>query len=214
MAKFSEPPDIEQLRQIPPSTSILPAGTLVTRIFFADGDYPTAWDSFRHYGPTASRFDHHLPDSNGNPCEQERGIMYVAAGPESIPSCLAEVYQQTRVIDRHSREPIICGFSLATPLTLLDLRGAFSTALGASAAIHSGPRPRARRWSRQLYLAFEHIDGILYCSSMYAHEPIIALFERSHRAIPGRPILHRELKDPAIAHIVTETGRKIRYEVV
>jgi hypothetical protein len=140
--------------------------------------------------------------------------MYLAAGPESIPTCLAEVFQETRVIDRYSRDPILCGFALENPITLLDLRGTFATALSASAAIHSGPRPRARRWSQQLYLAYKAIDGILYCSSMYANEPAIALFERGQRAIPKRPVFHRELKDPVLAYILTETGKKIRYDVI
>ena len=214
MPKFPEPPDVDALRQILSEPHVLPAGATVARIFFAAGAYPTAWDAFRYYGPTASRFDHHLVDAKGRPHLQSRGVMYLAAGSESIPICLAEVYQTTRIIDRYSRNPILAGFKLAAPVTLLDLRGTFVTAMGASMAIHSGPRSRARRWAQQLYLAYPDVDGILYCSSMYGNGPAIALFERAQRVIPKRPIFHRELRDPVLANILTETGKKIRYEVI
>jgi|GEM_PF-4915490 len=115
--------------------------------FFAAGDYPSTWDAFRHYGPSASRFDHHVPDDDGVPQVQERGVMYLAAGSESLPTCLAEVFQATRIIDRYSRDPILAGFELRDSLTLRNLRGTFATAIGASTAIHSGQRPRARRWA-------------------------------------------------------------------
>jgi hypothetical protein len=214
MSKFPEPPPVSLLKKIPAAIHELPAGTVVSRIFFAGGDYPTAWDAFRYYGPTASRFDHHLLNEAGEAHEQERGIMYLAAGPESIPTCLAEAFQATRAIDRFSRLPVLCGFELASPLRLLDLRGPFVAAMGASTAIHSGPKPRARRWAQQLYQAYPEIDGLLYCASMFANEPAIALFERGSKAIPGRPVFHRELKDPVLANVLTETAEKIRYLLI
>jgi hypothetical protein len=214
MPKFPEPPGIEALHQIPVETQELPAGTTVARIFFAAGDNPTTWDIFRYYGPSASRFDHHLLDGNGLPQVQGRGVMYLAAGNKSIPTCLAEVFQATRIIDRYSRDPILVGFELAKSLTFLDLRGTFATAVGASMAIHSGPRPRARRWAQQFYEAYPEVDGILYYSSMYGNAPAVALFERGQRALPRRPIFHRELKDPVLANILTETAKKIRYDLI
>ena len=214
MSKFPEPPGADLLGTIPAAIHTLPAGTEVARIFFAGGDHPTTWDRFRYYGPTASRFDHQLADDNGQSHVQGRGIMYLAEGSESIPTCLAEVFQTTRVIDRYSRNPILTGFELADSLMLLDLRGAFATAIGASMAIHSGPRPRARRWAQQLYLAYPELDGFLYCASMYGNEHVIALFERGQRGIPKRPVFHRELKDPALANILTETGQKIGYSII
>ena len=81
-------------------------------------------------------------------------------------------------------------------------------------AIHSGPRPRARRWTQQLYSAFPEAEGMIYCSSMYANKTAIAMFERGQGAIPKRPVFHRELKDPVLANILTETGNKIGYQVV
>ncbi len=164
--------------------------------------------------PTTSRFDHQIPDGQVRGQVQNRGIMYLATGSEAIPTCLAEVFQATRLIDRNARDPVLAGFALATDLTLLDLTGPFATAIGASMAIHAGPRPRARRWARQLYEAYPEIDGLLYCASMYGNAPAVALFERGARAIPKRPVFHRELRDAVMANILTETGRVIGYEVV
>jgi len=213
MAKFPEPPGVEVLRAIPPVLHRLATGTTMTRLYFVGGDFSTSWDSFRCYGPTTSRFDHQLPDEQGRAQMQARGIMYLATGSEAIPTCLAEVFQATRLIDRHARDPVLTGFNLVTELTLLDLTGPFATAIGASMAIHAGPRPRARRWAQQLYDAYPDIDGLLYCASMYGNAPAVALFERGARAIPKRPVFHRELRDAAMANILTETGRVIGYAV-
>lgn len=214
MAKFPEPPGIAALRALPPVLYNVPAGVTMTRLCFVGGEHPTSWDRFRYFGPTNSRFDHQQPDEQGRAQVQERGIMYLATGLEAIPTCLAEVFQATRLIDRHARDPVLTGFALATDLTMLNLTGPFATAIGASMAIHSGPRPRAQRWAQQLYAAYPTIDGLLYCASMYGNAPAIALFERGARAIPARPVFHRELRDAVMANILTETGRLIGYEVV
>ena len=140
--------------------------------------------------------------------------MYLATGPKAIPTCLAEVFQATRLIDRNARDPVLSGFRLAAPLVLLDLTGPFATAIGASMAIHAGSRPRAQRWAQQLYVAYPDIDGLLYCASMYGNAPAVALFERAARAIPKRPVFHRELRDTVMAGILTQTGRAIGYAVV
>lgn len=214
MAKFPEPPGVKFLQQLTPVIQTFAAGTEVTRVVFGAGRHPTSWDAFRYVGPTASRFDHHIPDSTGQPCHQTRGIMYLAVGPQSVPTCLAEAFQTTRTIDRNSRLPILAGFALSTPITLLDLTGPFVTAIGASTAIHSGQRPRARRWAQQLYDAFPAVDGLLYCSSMYGNQPAIALFERGQGALPARPILHRELRDAAVQNVLQATADEIGYLVV
>jgi hypothetical protein len=49
---------------------------------------------------------------------------------------------------------------------------------------------------------------------MYGNERAIARFERGQRGIPKRPVLDRELKDPALANIFTETGQRVGYPTV
>ena len=56
----------------------------------------------RTFGPTTARFDHQLPDVAGNSGEQMRAIQYLTL--DGITP-LAEVFQDTRVIDRAARSP-------------------------------------------------------------------------------------------------------------
>lgn len=214
MAKFPEPPSVEVLASIPPVLVELPAETLLTRLFFMGGPYPTQWNTLRYFGPTANRFDHHLPDANGAPFAQDRGVMYAAVGSAAIPTCLAEVFQMTRLIDRHASEPVLTGFRTCSELSLLDLSGPFATAIGASMAINSGPRPRARRWAQALYAAYPDVHGLFYSSSMNGGAPALVLFERAVRAIPERPTFHRLLNDPVMESVVLQTGHSIGYQMV
>lgn len=211
MAKFPEPPGVVALKKIAPALKIYRKGTLVWRVHFAAGQYPARWNEFRYYGPTSSRFDHHLVNTKGHRHTQNRGIMYLA---KDGPTCIAEVFQATRVVDRHSGSPWLAGFKLAKSITLLDLTGVFATTLGASTAIHSGPRPRAQRWAQQLYKVYPKIDGILYCSSMYGNAESIALFERGARSIPALTVFHRTFDDPAMLATLAETSKQIGYQLV
>jgi hypothetical protein len=74
--KFPEPPGVEALRQIAAETLELPAGTPLARIYFSAGPYASHWSRFRHVGPTAARWDHHLPSSSDDPTEQDRAVLY------------------------------------------------------------------------------------------------------------------------------------------
>src|SRR5215471_14662181 len=121
MAKFPEPPTVARLRQIEPQLRMLPAGRELWRIYFRGGRYPVRWDAFRAFGPVNSaRFDHHDAPQR----IQERKTLYAAVDGVT---CLAEVFQHLRVIDRSRGEPWLVGFALETDLTLLDLTGTWPT---------------------------------------------------------------------------------------
>ena len=60
--------------------------------------------------------DHHLADDNGNPQAQERGAYYAAADAKT---CLAEVFQVTRRIDRVFQAPWLVVFETLEELKLL-----------------------------------------------------------------------------------------------
>ena len=213
MAKFPEPPSADALATVPPITRTLPVGTTLVRIFFAGGAHPTDWNRFRHFGPTASRFDHHLPgpDGEADGSMQERGILYAALGRQAFPTALAEVFQTGRTIDRRARDPAVVFFSTSAPLVLLDLSTAFATRIGASMTINSGTRSRARRWARRLHEAYPHAHGIHYPSSTNANAPAAALFERAVEALPAEPDLLRPLADPRLTRIIRETAMTIGY---
>jgi len=73
--------------------------------------------------------------------------------------------------------------------------------MGASMAIDSGNRARARGWARDLYDAFQGVQGILYAASMHAGAPALALNERAlrrPRLFPPHPEFHRALADDVL----------------
>jgi len=207
LAKFPEPPPAAELARVPPDWKTLPRGTTLWRLYFRGGSHPTFWNTFRTYGPTSGRFDPQLPP----PSAQSRAVLYAA---ERGPTCLAEVFQDTRVIDRAARDPWLAGFSLEQPLKLLDLAGSWPTRAGASMAISSGPRPRAQRWSRAIHEAYPDGWGIYYGSSMYGGSPCVALYERAEPALPPHPVFHRPLSDPALLPALKQVAREIGYGLV
>lgn len=208
MPKLPDPPSASELAHRLPARAItLPAGSELWRIYFQGTGYPASWASFRRYGPLLlSRFDHHLPPSH----EQERGILYAAL---AIITCVAEVFQEKRLIDTHDRLPWLVGFRLRRAVSLLDLTGNWPTAAGASMLINAGRRDRARAWSRAIYDAYPHVEGVWYCSSMDANQPAVALYERAVDAIDPSPIFHRELADPSLLDPLRRFAVELGYEL-
>jgi hypothetical protein len=208
MAKFPEPPGVAALRSIAAQTLILAADTRLARIYFAAGPHPSRWSKFRSAGPTASRWDHHLPTARGVVAEQDRSILYCAP---DVDTCAAEVFQTTRRIDRTRNAPWLVVFALREAVTLLDIRGTFATKVGASTAMHSGPRSRARAWARELYEAYPDIQGLYYGSSMNGHAPAVALNERAQQAMPERPQFHRALNDDILLETLQHIALRLSY---
>jgi RES domain-containing protein len=177
------------------------------RIYFQGGNPPVSWNTFRFFGPTSSRFDHHLPPRS----TQDRGMLYLALDGETP---FVEVFREGRTIDRRRGSPWLVAFDLDTPLALLDLGGPWPTRAGASAAVNSGSRPRARRWSQRIYEAYPRVEGLWYSSSMDGNRPSVALYERAVQALPKRPVYHRSLADPALTGVLLRMAAKFGYRVV
>ncbi len=208
MARLPEPPSRAALRRLDPPVQVLSAGTWLARVYFASGDHPVAWDMLRDWGPARlARFDHHLPDEHGRPHHQARAVLYCA--PLGI-TCLAEVFQQSRVIDRARRDPFLAVFVLARPVRLLDLTGDFATRMGVSPAIHSGPRDGTRRWAIALHDAYE-LDGFQYLSSMHPGALAFVLHERASGALPASPSFNRPLSDPILTDIIDACAARLGY---
>jgi hypothetical protein len=121
------------------------------------------------------------------------------------------VFQSTRRIDRTRNAPGLVVFALREAVTLLDLRGVFATTIGASTAIHSGPRAWARAWAQELYDAYPDIQGLYYGSSMNGHAPAIVLHDRAHRAIPEQPQFHRALNDDMLVEMLQRIALRLSY---
>jgi hypothetical protein len=211
MPKFPNPPPPGALAEIEPEIQRLTAGTRVWRIYTRGGQYPGRWNRMRSFGPTTARFDHQIPDAAGNPAEQGRAIQYLAL--DGITP-LAEVFQDTRVIDRAARSPWLVAYELSEDLTLLDLTGTYPTRAGASMLINCGSRPRARAWSRAFYEAYPRIQGLYYASCMHENRPSLALYERAAGAIPARPSFHRALSDQALRLTLRNAAVRLNYFLV
>ena len=207
MPKFPNPPPASQLSALVPEIRLLGPDALIWRVYSQGGHFPTTWNEFRAYGPTDSRFDHHIPPA----AVQARKIMY---GARHGPTCIAEVFQPGRTIDRTSRSPWLAGFRLTKALSLLNLTGAWPTRAGASMAINTGLRSRARLWSQAIYETYPTIDGLFYCSSMDANRSAVALYERAESALPSTPTFHRALSDPAMETTLKRAAHRFGYALL
>ncbi|MGI8910286.1 MAG: RES family NAD+ phosphorylase [Rubrobacteraceae bacterium] len=210
MAKLPEPPPAAAMRGIPPDVEVLPAGTRLYRIYFRGGGHPGGWNQFRDFGPLPSaRFDHHFEP----PRIQERAILYAAVREDAVATCVAEAFQEGRLVDTRLRDPQLVAFSLVDDVPLLSLRGRWPTRAGASTNINSGPRPRCRRWSRATHKAYPGVSGLLYTSSMNGNRPAVALYERAARALPAAPDLNRPLSDAALLLPLERIASSLGYDL-
>lgn len=208
MPKLPHPPPAADLSKIEPEIKRLAAGTRVWRVYFRGRHHPGLWNQMRTFGPTTARFDHQIPDAAGKPWEQSRAIQYLSLDGVTP---LAEVFQNTRVIDRTAHSPWLVAYELAAGLELLDLTGSYPTRAGASMLINCGSRPRARAWSRAFYDAYTRIHGLYYASCMHQSSPSLALYERAAPAIPTHPSFHRALSDQALRLLLRNAAVTLNY---
>ena len=106
----------------PWETYVLPAQSRLWRLYKRQL-HNTNWNTFRSFGPTDSRFDHHLPPKG----VQERSILYAA---EDWDTCVAEVFQEQRLVDTHKDEPRLVAFTFTSDIRLLDLGGSLANPRG------------------------------------------------------------------------------------
>jgi hypothetical protein len=208
VAKFPGPPfPGELVARLSPEIKVLARGTIVWRIYYRGGAHPLIWNRFRYWGPVATaRFDHHLVPAG----PQTRGTIY---GALRVYTCFAEIFQDTRTIERSRNRPWLVGFELIRRVSLLDLTDTWPTKAGASMAISSGRRDRARAWSVRIYEDYPTIEGLYYPSSMDSNQPSVALYERAKNVIPTRPLFHRAVADPALNAAVVHAALLFGYGV-
>lgn len=211
MVKLPEPPNVDVLERASPEVAILPPDTELWRIYFRSGPHPTTWERMRDFGPLAgARFDHHHEPSR----VQDRKILYAATGEQAVATCVAEVFQERRSINARRNEPWLACFALTEEVPLLDLTSKWPTRAGASMTINSGPRPRARRWSRAIYEAYPDVQGLLYASSMNAGEQAVALYERAAHILPTLPTFNESLSHPALLSALRRLAADLGYELI
>lgn len=206
--RLTPPPPVTTLRGVSPVIHVVPAGAVLWRIYFRAGPHPSRWGGFRAFGPVNARFDHHPPPPKRH---RTRAILY---GSDAGPTSVAEVFQQARVIDRFADSPALAAFRLTRDLPLLDLTGTWPTRVGASMAINSGSRARARAWSRAIYAAYPDVEGLRYASSMNANQPAFALYERAKSALPASAALDLALSAPGLMAPLAAAAVRLGYALV
>lgn len=212
MAKLPREPDLDCLRATEPSLIAIGSDMPLYRIYNRGGAHPTLWNSFRYFGPL-SRFDHHLVDDHGEPCLQNRGILYTAT---DVSTVVAEFFQRNqRRVNRMRNQPWLVSLTLANEVRLLNLTDTFCVRAGASMKLVSGPFVHAQNWSRGFYESYSEIQGLYYLSSL-TNRPTIALYERADTldrfATPTR--FHRALADPLMHKALTVIVDEIGYGLI
>ena len=193
----------------------LPAGTELTRIHPLAGDHPIAWNEFRRWGPTRSRFDHQpLPRR----LHGSRRIAYATFGPNAFPAALAEYFQDDAggvgPIDTTRNRPAATIVAITRPLVLLDLDGGWVTRAKGNQAIRTGARGMSRQWARAIYRHHPHLDGLAYSSSVWGPGRCVALWERAENSLAAAPTAHRTLDDPALSVPVANARKTLATIIV
>jgi hypothetical protein len=179
------------------------------RLHTPAGDYPLRWNQLRAFGPLPrARFDPWLspPDDRGQD-PVTRGVGYFAF---DIPACLAEVFQARRVVDREGGVQLTA-FEPTRQLHLLDLRGGWPIAIGASHLINSGPKDRCRAWAHATRSVHPRYDGLLYTGM--AGRDCVALYSPPGGVFPMLPAFTKPLADPALDPYIAKAAEQIGYGV-
>ena len=208
MPKLPVEPDLTVLSDTEPDIRLVQPGERWFRIYYRGGAFPTWWNEMRYFGPTHSRFDHHVRDENKKPQKQNRGIVYCAC---NVQTCVAEVFQNGRTVDLEHKQPSLSAFEFRQTLNLLDLSSVFPLKVRTTPKFMTGTRSHARNWSQGFYDIDESIDGLYYLSSK-TNKPALALYERAFNShtFDAKLVFNRSLNDDllreALEHVCDEIG--------
>lgn len=183
---------------------VLSAGTAVWRLY-RGRPHGATWSTFKRSPFGDARFDHHIVDPASG-----RSILYAANDPVT---CLAEVFQETRVIDPFENAPTLVQFAFESDLFLLDVAGTWITRAGGSMAINSGVRATARAWSRAIYDAFPDIHGLHYASSTHANQRCYAFYDRAEVFLYAVPNFEVQLSHPDLEPLLSYAVSTLGYEL-
>jgi hypothetical protein len=170
----------------------------LVRVFVAAGAHQQRWNTFRHTGPLPhARFDPQPPPQVGGVATTpEHGVLYFGL---TVRTSIAEVFQQTSIVDRSTRRPHLAVCQPARPLRLLDLTGLWPTRVGASQEISSGAKDITQAWARAIRTAFPDLDGLWYRSSMDSGDPAVCLWHPpAGTALPLTPEVLLPLDYPGL----------------
>jgi RES domain len=195
MSRLPQPPAPAALKDIlRPREDIVAvhSGTRLVRVFAAGGRHQQWWNTFRRTGPLPhARFDPHPLGTT-----EAHGVLYFGL---SVRTSVAEVFQQTSIVDRTTRRPHLVVVQPRRTLRLLDLTGLWPTRAGASQEISTGPKDVTQAWARAIRTAFPDLDGLWYRSSMDSGDPAVCLWDPpAADALPAQPDVLLPLDYPGL----------------
>ncbi|GAC1332169.1 MAG: RES family NAD+ phosphorylase [Mycobacteriales bacterium] len=215
MSKLPLPPGPEQLAELRQAEDVIALApmTRLVRIYRTSGEHPTGWRSLRTFGPVpGGRFDPHPVRTDARPADAPGyGVTYLGL---SLRTALAEVFQDTRTVDRRTGRPYLAVFRVRHAVRLLDLAGSWPTRAGASQAISSGRRDRAQAWARAIYSAYDDVEGVWYPSAMDGGAPAVCLWQRAAAALPRTPEVNMPLDAPTLALPLARACGPIGYRLL
>lgn len=205
------PPDLAVLEQADPEYSRLPPGAGLSRIHDTSGDYPSAWNELRCWGPHPDfRFDPH-PDGSPMVHPSTFGVSYLAL---DTATAFAEAFQEKRII-APTQGHTLTVFPAQVELRLLDLTDTWPVRVGAAHAINASENKAATRaWARAFHQTYIDAHGLLYQSSMTGRRAI-ALFNNAAQdgVFPTDPSYTRPLRDRASRGVLLAVADEIGYVV-
>jgi hypothetical protein len=206
MAKLPLPPPAGTLRHIKEPVWADDVPEVLWRIRPTKGPHPYPWNGFRDFGPLPSaRFDPHRPP----PHVQIETVAYFGV---DWHVCLAEVFQQTRIIDPHTNDVFLTGIQLDRAIRLIDLRGSWPITVGASHHINTGRKDHCRAWARALRQAWPHADGL--ASVGVNAGTVVTLYNPAKDALGRAAVFDRPLADAAIENHLATAAEHINFDLI
>lgn len=180
--------------------------SVLWRVHRTAGDHVVGWGELRRWGPSDASFDPHEPP----PSFQPIGISYTSF---DVATCLAEVYQVSRVVNTVLDAPYLTAWSPRRELRLLDLTGTWPVRNGASHSINTGRHDLCRQWARAIYEHGPDADGLYYSSAMTGR-PCVALRTAAADSFPARPSFSHALAAPLLRGLLQAAVNEVGYRLI
>jgi hypothetical protein len=205
---------LPKVPRTPPVTLTKTAGDiqetapLLWRIHRTAGAPVLPWNELRHNGPLPTlRFDPHPPPLG----RHTEGVLYAAT---DLATALAEVFQDTRIIDTSGNRPQVTAWTPTRPLRLLNLTDTWALRNGAASSLTTAPRRTCRSWAQAIHRAWPGLDGLWTASTMTGR-PSIVLWNPAATTFPTVPQFSRPLADPLLCAIVERIAvEDLHYQIL
>lgn len=184
-------------------------GDPLVRVLRTTGDHVVPWNRLRTFGPLPGcRWD---PQPDGPAAEHApEGVGYQAA---DLMTCVAEVFQASRLVDTLTGSPHAVFWTPVRPLRLLDLTGTWALRSGAATALGAAPKSTTRAWVRAIRADLPEVDGLLASSTMTGGATV-TLFTPATDAFPEAPDSTVPLAGALGLALLAPMVRRIGYGVI